>query len=86
MSEKLKLIAAHGIPPTWRLVWWNFQGHRGWMRPKGSRLKKFVQPQPQVVEFYSEALARRHIEELRREHGSDNIVVKLSRVRDDLGT
>jgi hypothetical protein len=76
MSNKFKTIGPHGLVPAWRLVWWDYRGHAGWMRPKGSRLKKFIQPQAQSLDFYTEALARQHIASLKRELG-DNVVVKL---------
>jgi hypothetical protein len=59
-------------------VWWNYTGYHGWLGARTNRrLKKYLTPQPQIVEFYSEELARRHIAGLRREHGSDNVVFKL---------
>jgi hypothetical protein len=72
MAEKRR-VSGSAIPLSWRLTWWDFTGFLRWVgrvaARKGSAVEppKFKEPAPQVVEFYSERLARKFINDKRAE-------------------
>jgi hypothetical protein len=71
------------LPPhTWRVRWWDFDGHHDYIGRHQHRRKKPLPPIERTRDFYSREQAQKFAASLRREDGAEILVQLVPRQRE----